>query len=152
VATPEAKRDIQYAMQPINFSDSINTWETDYEIMNETIFLQRLEQVEKKDSRERKEREDNKEKLKRKSDTNNQGKEHPNNNRKDKSNHDIKHNRRDGQKPTNTGKQRFCNMCKMSGAPSFVYETHNDKECKKKDQYEKLLSCGTGKRYEAKKE
>ena len=152
VATPEAKRDIQYAMLPINFRDSIDTWETDYETMNETIFLQRLEQVEKKDSRERKEREDNKEKLKRKSDANNHGKEHPNNNRKDKSDRDTKRNRRDGQKSTNAGKQRFCNMCKIAGAPSFVYETHNDKECKKKDQYEKLLSGGAGKRYEAKKE
>ena len=152
VATPEAKRDIQYAMLPINFRDSIDTWETDYETMNETIFLQRLEQVKKKDSRERKEREDNKEKLKCKSDANNQGEEHPNNNRKDKSDRDIKRNRRDGQKPTNTGKQRFCNMCKMSGAPSFVYKTHKDKECKKKDQYEKFLSGGAGKRYEAKKE
>ena len=153
VATPEAKCDIQYAMLPINFHDSIDTWDTDYETMNETIFLQHLEQVKKKASRERNEREDNKEKLKCKSDANNQGKEHPNNNRKDKSDRDIKRKRRDGQKPTNTGKQRVCNMCKMSGAPSFVYEALNDKECKKKDQYEKLLSSSAGKRcYEAKKE
>jgi len=40
----------------------------------------------------------------------------------------------------------------MSGAPSCVYETHNVKYYKKKEQYEKLLSGGAGNRDKANQE
>ena len=148
----ESKRDIQYAMLPLSFRDAIDAMETDYETMDESTFLLRLEQIEVKDMKDRKEREENKEKLKRKSEANSNGKEHPNKSRKDKSDRDNKRNRREGQKTNSGGKARFCSMCKLAGAPSFVYETHNDNDCKKKGQYEKLLSGGAGSREKASKE
>jgi len=40
----------------------------------------------------------------------------------------------------------------MSGAPAFVYKMHNSKDCKKKEQYKKLLSRGAGNRDKANKE
>ena len=120
--------------------------------MDQFSFLLYLEKLEVKDAKERKERDDNKEKLKRKSEVNRTGKSHPTDNRKNNKDHDNKRNRRDTQKTTNSGKAHFCNMCKMSGAPSFVYETHNAKDCKKKEQYKKLLSGGAGNRDKANKE
>ena len=148
------KRDIQYNnnMLPTSFRDSIDVWETDYETMDHSSFLFCLEKLEIKDAKEPKERDDNKEKLKRKSEGTSTGKSHPTNNHKNNKDRDNKRNRRDDQKTNNSGKARFWNMCKMSGAPSFVYETHNAKDCKKKEQYEKLLSGGAGNRDKANKE
>ena len=146
------KRDIQYNMLPTSFRDSIDVWETDYETMDHSSFLLCLEKLEVKDSKDRKERDDNKEKLKRKSEAASSGKSHPTDNRKNNKDRDNKRNRRDNQKTTNSGKARFCNMCKMSGAPSFVYETHNAKDCKKREQYEKLLSGGAANKDKANKE
>jgi len=149
----KTKRDIQYNMLPTSFHDVIDIWETDYEMMDTSSFLLCLEKLEVKDIKERKERDDNKEKLKRKTKGTSNGKPHPNNNCKIKTDHDKnKRNRHDDQKTTNNGKARFCNMCKMSGAPFFVYETHNDKDCKKKGQYKKLLSGGAGNRDKENKE
>jgi len=116
------KRDIQYTMLPTSFRDAIDVWETDYETMDQSSFLLCLEKLEVKDIKERKERDDNKEKLKRKSEGTSTGKSHPTNNRKNNKDRDNKTNRRNDQKTTNSGKAGFCNMCKMSGAPSFVYE------------------------------
>ena len=39
------------------------------------------------------------------------------------------------------GKARFCVLCKMAGAPDFVYTSHNTDVCNKKDEYQKKLSC-----------
>jgi len=111
-----------------------------------------LEKLEVKDAKERKERDNIKEKLKRKSEGTSTGKSHPTNNRKNNKDRDNKRNHHDNQKTTNSGKARFCNMCKMSGAPNFVYETHNSKDCKKKEQYKKLLSGGAGNKEKANKE
>jgi hypothetical protein len=148
----KTKRDIQYNMLPSFYRDTIDVWETDYEDMDGSTFLLNLEKLEVKDMKDRQERNENKEKLKRKSEAASNGKEHPNSNRKVKTDRDNKRNRRDDRKTTQNGKARFCNMCKMSGAPAFVYETHNTKDCKKKEQYEKLLSGGAGKKKEANKE
>jgi len=114
-------------MLPTSFHDTTDIWETDYEMMDTSSFLLCLEMLEVKDIKESKERDDNKEKLKRKSEGTSNGKLHPNKNRKIKTDCDNKRNRCEDQKTTNNGKACFCNMCKMSGAPSFVYETHNDK-------------------------
>ena len=74
----KTKRDIQYAMLPIAFRDTIDLWEMDYETMDGPTFLLCLEKLEVKDMKDRKEWDENKEK----SEGTNIGKEHPNNNRK----------------------------------------------------------------------
>ena len=117
--------------------------------MDGSNFLLCLEKLEVKDMKDRKERDDTKEKLKRKSEVASNGKEHPNSNRKVKTDRDKKRNRSDDHKTTQNGKARFCSMCKMSGAPYFVVKSHDDKDCTNKGQYEKLLSGGAGKKREA---
>jgi len=65
--TEDDKRDIQYSMLPVFYRDMINSWETDYETMEDSPrFLVRCEQIEVKYHKDPKERQDNKEKLKRK--------------------------------------------------------------------------------------
>ena len=54
--------------------------------------------------------------------------------------------------PNNAGKAKFCQLCKLAGAPEFVYKTHNAKDCRKKEKYERLLSGGVASRSNATKE
>ena len=144
------RRDIQYAMLPIAFRDVIDGWVQDYEDMSDAKFLQCCEQIELKDNKDRKETQDRKDKLKRKNGAPKE--EESNANRQQKSKNKKFKGRRDEKKPTRQGNARFCQMCKTAGAPSFVYESHDGKDCTKKGKYEKLLSGGAGQKEKGKKE
>ena len=50
--------------------------------------------------------------------------------------------RRKSQHTTSQGKQRYCDLCKIAGAPEEVYTTHNTSQCRKADMYKKKLSGG----------
>jgi len=94
---------------------------------------------------------DNKDKLKSAKD------EDANANRNQKSvKKKYKNNGRDKNSTTH-GVAHFYEMCKASGAPTWVYENHNSADCKKKDKkkdkYAKLLlSGGAGQKEKAKQE
>ena len=55
--------------------------------------------------------------------------------------------------PTNSGGiARECELCKMAGAPPFVFKSHFTNQCKKREEYQQKLSGGAGSRQKAQKE
>ena len=50
------------------------------------------------------------------------------------------------------GKARFCVLCKMVGAPDFVYNSHNTDSCNKREEYQKKLSGSAGSRKQVTRE
>ena len=52
--------------------------------------------------------------------------------------------RRNGNDTTGAGQARLCELCKLAGAPEFVYKTHHTSQCKKEDRYAQSLSGGAG--------
>ena len=55
--------------------------------------------------------------------------------------------------PTNNGGiARECELCKIAGAPPFVFKSHYTNQCKKKGEYQQKLSGGAGSRQKAQKE
>ena len=54
--------------------------------------------------------------------------------------------RRNGNETTGDGWAQLCELCKLAGAPEFVYTTHHTSQCKKKDRYAQSLSGGAGQR------
>ena len=55
-------------------------------------------------------------------------------------------------KATPAGVARMCELCKMSGAPEFVYTSHNTANCKKRAEYARKLSGSAGHRQTAGRE
>ena len=52
-------------------------------------------------------------------------------------------------KPNSQGEARvceLCELCKLAGAPDFMYKSHYTNQCKKKEQYAKKMSGGSGQR------
>ena len=54
--------------------------------------------------------------------------------------------------PTSQGKARLCELCKLAGAPDYVYLSHNTNQCNKKDSYAAMMSGGTASRSKATKD
>ena len=59
---------------------------------------------------------------------------------------------RTSQPINNGGIARECELCKMAGAPAFVYKSHFTNQCKKKGLYQQKLSGGAGSRHKTQKE
>jgi hypothetical protein len=59
---------------------------------------------------------------------------------------------RGAQKQNNQGTARLCELCKLSGAPEFVYASHNTSQCNKKSEIAKKLSGNASSHQKAAKE
>ena len=119
-------------------------------------FIDLVKRIEKRDIHDREIQDQAREKLKKRKakDDAESGDNHGDNaSRSDKNkNGKGKKSRRNEDSPSNAGKAKFCQLCKLAGAPEFVYKTHNTKDCRKKEKYERLLSGGVASRSNATKE
>ena len=43
-------------------------------------------------------------------------------------------------------------LCKMAGVPEFIWSNHSTRNCRKSDEYARLMSGGVGQRKKAKDE
>ena len=116
--------------------------------MTDAKFIHEAQQCETLDERARKKKARAEEKIsgKRKI-QDNDGNSNLNRTQRDK-NESNKRSKRD-HKTTNAGTARRCELCKLSGAPDFVWKSHETKDCKKKGSYAHLLSGGTASRKRA---
>ena len=123
--------------------------------MDEVQFLAEAQKIEKVDHRERRkstEKKD-KEKSKRKQEAAKDDDDSVSSlSRSQSSSNRSSKKRKGGGRTTNQGKARECKLCKLAGAPEFVFKTHFTNQCKKKEQYAKALSGGAGQREKTKKE
>lgn len=63
-----------------------------------------------------------------------------------RSNNGAKKRRTDPKDKNAKGVALYCALCKEDGAPQWVYQNHNTKNCNKKEQHEKKLSGGSSNR------
>ena len=118
--------------------------------MTNAKFLSKAQKCEAIDSKERQKLEKAKEALKRKK-QDNDGTSTLSSSHQSKNNSvKAKKAKHGNGTPSNAGVARFCKLCKMSGAPEFVYSSHSISQCKKKDEYARKLSGSAGKREGAK--
>ena len=151
--TEEEKREIKYNLLPLSFRERIDDSNEDWTEWSSVKFLAQVQKCEAIDhcENEKRNKEKNKEKGKRKRDdddessTSNLSRSQRDRNQKTKK-------KREGSDTSSAGKARLCELCKLAGAPEFVYTTHNTNQCRKKERYAQTLSGGAGSRKSASKE
>jgi hypothetical protein len=140
------KQEMKYNLLPDSFADRFDELETDWTEMSKQKFLSEAQKCEAADKKKqklgpipkkkRKAEEDSESKLNRVQKARNQNGK-----------------RQRNSQPTNSGGiARECELCKMAGAPSFVFKSHFTNQCKKKGEYQQRLSGGAGSRQKAQKE
>ena len=144
------KREMKYNLLPETYHDRFDTLEVDWSEMTNSKFLAEAQKCESIDARERQKMEKAKESLKRKRQADHESTASLDRSQKSK-NAVAKKGKAPG-KATNAGVARMCELCKMSGAPEFVYLSHNTADCKKKDEYARKLSGSAGHRQKASRE
>ena len=150
-------RKMKYNLLPKEFRDKLDDKESDWREMDEAKFIDLVKRIEKRDIHDREIQDQAREKLKKRKakDDAESGDNHGNNasrSDKNKNGKGRKSCRNNEDSPSNAGRAKFCQLCKLAGAPEFVYKTHNAKDCRKKEKYERLLSGGVASRSNATKE
>ena len=141
------KTKMKYRLLPKSFHARFDELETDWTEMKYSKFLSEAQKCEIKDQKERDQMTKARDNLKRKKKQEDDSVSTLSRSQKS-SNYSGKRSKQ-SQRESPAGKARLCELCKMAGAPSFVYTTHNTTDCKKKEQYSKLLSGGAGQRKKA---
>mmetsp|Transcript_19332 Transcript_19332/g.21896 ORF Transcript_19332/g.21896 Transcript_19332/m.21896 type:complete len:460 (+) Transcript_19332:69-1448(+) len=144
VVSDAEKRKMKYKLLPQGCRDRFDSLQGDWEDMTDPEFLSESQKWETIEARAQQ----RKEAAKRKkpdddsvSTLSRSQKEKNSQHKKTKSN----------QSRNAAGTARFCELCKLAGAPEWVWKNHNTKDCKKREQYTKSLSGSVGSRYEATK-
>ena len=146
---PEEKREMKYNLLPPFFHDRFDELEQDWTEMTDVKFLSEAQKCENADLKEQRRR--STEKTKEKSSNKRKKQEEDDDSvstlsRSQKSDNRKGKRRKNGGETTGAGKARFCELCKLAGAPEYVYKTHYTNQCKKKDKYAQSLSGGAGQR------
>lgn len=141
------KREMKYNLLPEVFNDRFDELETDWTEMSNTKFLAEAQKCETMDTKERLKQTKAREQLKRKKKNETDSTSNLNNPQKNR-NENTKR-ARTNTTTTTAGQARLCELCKVAGAPEFVYTTHNTSQCRKKDTYAQKLSSGAGPRQQA---
>ena len=138
---------MKYRLLPKSFHTRFDELETDWTEMTYSKFLSEAQKCEVKDQKEREQMTKARDNLKRKK------KQEEDSvstlSRSQKSSNYASKRSKQSQRESPAGKARLCELCKVAGAPSFVYTSHNTIDCKKKEQYSKLMSGGAGQRKKA---
>ena len=145
------KKEMKYNLLPEAFHDRFDTLEIDWSEMNNSKFLAEAQKCETIDGKDRQKLEKAKEALKRKKQQESDSVSTLNRSQKSKNN-TAKKFKNNNEKATSAGKARLCELCKMAGAPEFVYISHNTNNCSKKEDYARKLSGSLGQRQTAKRE
>ena len=134
-------RSMKKMLLPKLLQTKLNEYEEDWRTMTEQTFLTQVERLEIADEEQQKEMAAAREKLKKKNQALREDEAHGKG--ASRANRDKKSGkRRKSQHTTSQGKQRYCDLCKIAGAPEDVYTTHNTSQCRKADMYKKKLSGG----------
>ena len=146
--TNKEKREMKYNLLPDVYADRFDELEVDWTEMSNSKFLSEAQKCEAADKKEREKSQKNKENNKRKKEEEST----PNLSRvqRDK-NKRIKF-KKENSPVNNAGRARECELCKLAGAPEFVYKSHYTNQCKKKGDYQKKMSGGVGERTKALRE
>ena len=151
----DQKREIKYKLLPILFHEKMESLEQNWDEMDEVHFLAEAQKCETADHCERckanEKKDKEKSKRKRESTKGDEDSVSSLSRSQASSNCSNKHQKGNGN-TTSQGKAQECELCKLAGAPDFVYKTHFTNQCNKKDQYSKALSGGTGQREKIKRE
>lgn len=145
------KKEIKYNLLPDSYHDRFDALETDWNAMSNSMFLSEAQKFETMDKKEQAKIAESKASLKKKKTSPDEASTSALS-RSSKSSNSSSKKRRTSFAPTSAGKARFCVLCKMAGAPDFVYNSHNYEYCKKKEEYEKKLSGSAGTRKHATRE
>ena len=140
------KQEMKYNLLPDSFGDRFDELETDWTEMSKQKFLSEAQKCEAADKKKQKLGDIPKKKRNADSDTGSGV------NRTQKAKNQNGKRQRNSQPTNNSGIARECELCKMAGAPSFVYKSHFTNQCKKKGEYQQKLSGGMGSRQKAQKE
>ena len=136
---------MKYNLLPDSFQERFDELEVDWTEMAHAKFLSEAHKCETADTmaclkKEKEERTSGKRKR---------GEQQSNLTRPNKEKIEKGRARREPNATTGAGQARLCALCKAAGAPEYVYKLHNSKDCKKKGQYERLLSGGASSREKA---
>ena len=127
------------------FNDRFDELDTDWTEMSDSKFLAEAQTCETMYNKERL-----KQTKARKN--NNETDSTSNLNRSQKSHNENTKRARTNKTTTTSGQARLCELCKIAGAPAFIYTNHNTSACRKKDTYAKALSGGAGPRQQMKRD
>ena len=152
VISSELKREMKYNLLPESFHDRFDQLEEDWLDMTDSKFLAEAQKCEAIDNRDRQKLQKAKEALKRKRQSQDTDSMSTLSRSQASKNSSTKKARTNSNPPSTAGVARFCELCKMAGAPEFVYTSHNTKNCKKKDEYARKLGGSLGQRQNAKRE
>lgn len=144
------RREMKYNLLPETYHDRFDTLEVDWSEMTNSKFLAEAQKCESIDARDRQKMEKAKEALKRKRQGDTDSTSSFNRSQKNKNANAKK--TKVPAKATNAGIARLCELCKLTGAPEFVYLSHNTADCKKKDEYARKLSGSAGHRQKTTRE
>ena len=140
------KQEMKYNLLPDSFGDRFDELETDWTEMSKQKFLSEAQKFEAADKKKQKMGPIPKKKRSADEDSGSGL------SRAQKARNQNGKRQRTSQPINNGGVARECELCKMAGAPSFVYKSHFTSQCKKKAEYQQRLSGGTGSRQKAQKE
>lgn len=147
------KREMKYNLLPEIFHDRFDELETDWTEMTDTKFLAEAQKCATVDAKERQKLTQSRENLKRKKSQMDKN-EHTDSklDRAQNSKNASAKKRRQDIKTTNAGRARLCELCKLAGAPEYVFNTHYTNHCRKKGDYAKSLSGNVAQRQSKVKE
>jgi hypothetical protein len=132
----ELKREMKYNLLPESFHDRFDTLEVDWSEMTNSKFLAEAQKCESIDDRDRQKLEKAKELLKRKrqNDTDSTSTSTNKQAQKREGNSNKRSKTFQGSNPRKSN-NHLCEFCKMAGAPTFVYLSHDTSDCNKKGDY-----------------
>ena len=151
--TTSEKKEMKYNLLPESYHDRFDALETDWNAMSMSLFLSEAQKCEAADKKEQAKIAEGKAALKKKKASSDEASTSGSGlSRSSKSTNSKTKKRRTFSSASTAGKARFCVLCKMAGAPDFVYTSHNTDACNKKDEYQKKLSGSAGSRKQAPRE
>ena len=142
----ETKQEMKYNLLPDSFGERFDELETDWTEMSKQKFLSEAQKCEAADKKRAKLGPIPK-KRKVNDEDGDSGL-----NRAQKAKNQRNKRLKAAQPINNGGVARECELCKMAGAPPFVFKSHFTNQCKKKGEYQQKLSGGAGARQKAQKE
>jgi hypothetical protein len=147
---------MKYNLLPESYHDRFDELEVDWTEMSNTKFLSEAQKCEASDKKERMKKKaaeaTEKSSGNKRKNKNNDDDSTANLSRSNKQRNGNYKKARNGQKQNNQGTARFCELCKLSGAPEFVYTNHNTSNCNKKAEIARKLSGNAASRQKATKE
>ena len=131
---------MKYNLLPDSFHDRFDELKMDWSEMSDSKFLAEAQKFENADTKERLKMEQQRAKLKRKKPEDSDSVSNLGRTQKERNANKFK-------KPkvvTPAGTARECELCKTAGALEQVYCSHYVNQCRKRTEYAKAISGGTG--------